>query len=728
MTTRIHLIANSHIDPVWLWDQYEGIDEVLNTFRSACDRLDEYPDLCFTASSLQFYKWVLRYDEVLFARIREYVAGGRWEVAGGWWVEPDTNLPTEESFRKHRELSQAFADQHLGGVAVDVAYVPDSFGHPATLPKLLQETGFKYLIFCRPGAHEKPDLPGNLFWWEYEGHRVLAYRVKHHYLQPVPDGGERDEELRRRLADEEYGPGTVNAFFFGVGDHGGGPTKREIDFYRQYMEEPAAADVAFSTCRSFFQEAESLPDIPTYGGDLHMHAVGCYSVVRDLKEGTRQAERGLAFAARARDLAAAAAGPSVKAGTIPAESIDADLSLLWERTLFNQFHDILPGSCSPAAADMARAELGGVESGWRDAAYEACKKVAAARPVVTAEGEFRIFNTLDRPLRGPLQIESFQYFREGAAFCDETGREVAIQEVLPSVRCNNRRWEFVDELPARGFRSYYFDNDRPAQLSSAGTPHYAAGDRAGSRVRVDGSGICDDSGAPLMAAPRLLVLDDASDTWGHGVRTYDDVTGAFELVDTAVVHGPVVERLVQRFTYNRSAAEIVWSVYTGLKAVYADVTVNWAEDRKILKWELTPSGCGAAAYEMEGPGGGIRRDRNGEEMPLHCWVQLGGNAQVQGDRASGDRAFALLQDGAFACDCAGERLRVNLVRSNLYGFHDPVELVPEDPQHLTDQGLHPFRFCFEFGAARSAGELTRAAQEFLEPRWVIREGAGSRAS
>ena len=105
---RIHLIPNSHIDPVWLWHKAEGIDEVLNTFRSACDRLAEYPHLTFSASSLRFYAWVLKFDPALFQRIRKYVAAGRWEVTGGWWIEADTNLPAEASFYKQAELSQTF--------------------------------------------------------------------------------------------------------------------------------------------------------------------------------------------------------------------------------------------------------------------------------------------------------------------------------------------------------------------------------------------------------------------------------------------------------------------------------------------------------------------------------------------------------------------------------------------------------------------------------------------
>ena len=153
---RIHLIPNSHIDPVWLWDKYEGLDEVLNTFRSVCDRMDEYPGLTFAASSLQFYDWVRQYDPALFERIVGRVHEGRWEVAGGWWVEADTNLPTETSFVKHAEISQNFARKYFGR-EIRVAYLPDTFGHPATLPKLLARAGFKYLVFCRPNrARNRP--------------------------------------------------------------------------------------------------------------------------------------------------------------------------------------------------------------------------------------------------------------------------------------------------------------------------------------------------------------------------------------------------------------------------------------------------------------------------------------------------------------------------------------------------------------------------------------------
>ena len=130
-TKNIHLIANSHIDPVWLWDKYEGIDEVLNTFKAACDRLDEYPDLKFTMSSICFLKWTAEYAPHVLERIKNHVAAGRWEIVGGWWIEPDCNLPTSVSFYKHHEISHRYLDQYFENLEVPVAYNVDSFGrHP----------------------------------------------------------------------------------------------------------------------------------------------------------------------------------------------------------------------------------------------------------------------------------------------------------------------------------------------------------------------------------------------------------------------------------------------------------------------------------------------------------------------------------------------------------------------------------------------------------------------
>ncbi|MBT3341524.1 MAG: hypothetical protein HN712_27190 [Gemmatimonadetes bacterium] len=713
-----HLIANSHIDPVWLWDQYEGIDEVLNTFRSACDRLEEYPEVSFTASSLQFYQWCLTHDPALFERIQQFVAAGRWEVTGGWWIEPDTNLPQANSVVHQYEVSQRFIDTHFAGRSTPVALLPDTFGHPASLPKLLAATGQKYFVFCRPSPGEKADLPADLFYWEYEGERVLAYRLRYHYMQ----GHLVDEEkIRQRVGDPDYANHAANAFFFGVGNHGGGPTIEEIELYRRLIAE--GMDMGFSTLANFFEAAEKMESIPTFRGDLHNHAVGCYSVLREIKRGIRDAEHGLAYAERALHLPGVTEMASTSATAPTAASADPalpDLEPLWRTTLFNQFHDILPGSCSPAAAAMAVGELGGVDAGWRQAAYLSLKRHSSQQPVTCAEGEFRIYNSLPWPVRAPLTLESFQYFVPDAPFLNEAGEDVPVQAILPDVRCNNRRWSFVDTLPAQGCRIYHFKAEGFERARGPSPVQYASG----SQISADDLVVTKDGQVQrqvgegdeqlLLPAPRYQVLADDSDTWGHGVVTYDDVVGRFELQSTAILVGPVTSRLYQGWSYGASRLDAIYSIYPGLPYVDLEIQVRWAEDRKILKLEMTQP-TGAEQWTMEAPGGAVVRAANGSEQPLHHWVNVAPNVSV-------------VQDGAFAADCLDGRLRINLVRSNLYGYHTPDELGPLDPQHRTDQGTHAFRLRLLFGEEARQEHLSRHVAEFLEPFWMIRESGNSASS
>lgn len=679
---RIHLVPNSHIDPVWLWDKYEGIDEVLNTFRSACNRLDEFPTLTFAASSLQFYEWTLRYDQDLFKRIRARIDEGRWEVCGGWWVEPDTNLPRESSFLKHAEISAAFTRKHLG-VEVKTAYVPDSFGHPATLPKIFAQTGFKYFIFCRPGLQEKPDLPSNLFQWEYKGYSILAYRLKYHYAQW---GGVETSKIAAMLEDDEYKQQAANCYLFGVGDHGGGPVIDEIKFYNKFMEGRPKNDIGYSTCQKFFEEAERIPNIPKYSGDLHCHAIGCYSVMGDIKNAMRNSEHALEYASRALKM--------------NGEKDDC-LEDSWKTTLFNQFHDVLPGSCALAAAENAKGELKGVETFCKDTAYSALKSISLKHKPEIKEGEFRIFNTLPFEVIIPLSVESMVYFRENAAFKDAKGNLIEIQEVLPSVRCLNRRWEFIDTLPASGYKTYHFDNGSIVERPESDSVHFKPAGHADANKFAQA----------LKSSVKFLVLDDKSDTWGHGISKYDSVEGEFKLGSTSVMSGSVTCKLCQKFTYGKSSLDVIYSTYQKLPGIYADIKVRWVEHRKILKMEMKPDGSNSPFILMQCAGGSAKRVANGNELPLHHWSWM----------PTGDKGLAVIQKGAYACDCLNGRLRLTLVRSSIYGFHDPAKLNPNDPQLDTDMGRHCFNLLLLPCQKLDEDYFNRTSETLNEPFTVIRE-------
>src|SRR5687767_6891939 len=186
--------------------------------------MKEYPDFTFVASSAAFYEWVEESDPTMFAEIQQHVKDGRWGIVGGWWLEPDCNIPAGESFVRHALYGQRYLRERFGVTATTGANI-DSFGHNVTIPQLLRRSGMDSYVFLRPGLHELT-LPGPVFWWESpDGSRVLAYRIPHEYGTPP---GELDTHVEKALAQLPADRDELMVFY-GVGNHGGGPTRANLD-------------------------------------------------------------------------------------------------------------------------------------------------------------------------------------------------------------------------------------------------------------------------------------------------------------------------------------------------------------------------------------------------------------------------------------------------------------------------------------------------------------------
>ena len=93
---KLHLICNAHLDPIWQWDWQEGASAALATFRSAVDLADEY-DYIFCHNEVTLYKYIEEYAPSLFLRIQQLVKLGKWVIIGGWYLQPDCNMPSGES-------------------------------------------------------------------------------------------------------------------------------------------------------------------------------------------------------------------------------------------------------------------------------------------------------------------------------------------------------------------------------------------------------------------------------------------------------------------------------------------------------------------------------------------------------------------------------------------------------------------------------------------------------
>ncbi len=390
----LYMIGNAHIDPVWLWQWQEGLHEVRATFRSALDLMEEYDDFIFTCDSVAYLEWVEAVDPDLFERIARRIAEGRFVVVGGWWIEPDCNLPHGESFVRQALYAQHFLRQRFGRLAT-VGCNVDPFGHAATLPQLLAKAGLDAYMFLRPAPREKT-LPAEVFWWASpDGSRVLAYRIPYNY----ESGGQGTLETFLERALERAPSGEQQLMiFYGVGNHGGGPTRENLDSIERLNAAGNGLHLVPSSPRSYFDAMAGRTDLPTYVGDLQHHAVGCYSAHSGVKRWNR---RRRAPIARRRALVHRRRPPGGPA--YPA----AELAQAWKFVLFNQFHDILAGTAIAPAYDDARDQYGYARTVAAGALNLAVQSISRRIGIAAEEGTvpYVIVNPLPWPVSSEVEFE-----------------------------------------------------------------------------------------------------------------------------------------------------------------------------------------------------------------------------------------------------------------------------------------------------------------------------------
>ena len=233
---RIRAVGNSHIDMAWLWPWTETVEIVRNTYRSSLNMMHEYPGFTFAGSSARTYEWMEEKYPELFKEIQQRVKEGRWEVVGGMWVEPDLNMPGGESLTRQILIGKQYFKRKFG-VDVKIGWNPDSFGYTWQLPQIYKKSGIDYFVTQKLlWAHEFTTFPHKLFWWESpDGSRLLTY-FPHDYgsmMDAVPMA--EDVSLWMPSIYHKSMKDPQMMYLYGVGDHGGGPTRTVLDSAERLM-------------------------------------------------------------------------------------------------------------------------------------------------------------------------------------------------------------------------------------------------------------------------------------------------------------------------------------------------------------------------------------------------------------------------------------------------------------------------------------------------------------
>jgi len=629
----VYYVGHAHIDMNWLWTWPETVDVCRRTWDSAMHLMDLYPDFGYVQSQPGAYRAIQQQFPAEFAKMQQTQKRGQWDTVGGLWNESDTNLPSGEGLARSLFLGQRYFKTNFGQYAT-TGWLPDSFGHSWQLPQLMQEAGLQnfYHMRCGDGIRYA--------WWQSpDGSRVLKANTDS-YDEPItPDQLSRPWEMERSYGLKEA------LVVFGVGDHGGGPTREMIEQGKEFQADPLFPKVHFVTADAYFQHlraelgAQSQPkplpvvdkdlqperspeaSLPVVDTDLQYTFTGCYTTHADLKKAVRSSENNLYAGEVFSSLAAMQGQPYPTQGFTDA----------WKPTAFAQFHDIMCGSAIHSTYDWMHQQLApafAFEQAQTDRALSALTAGADTRGARAGEQAVVVWNPLSFARTDAVKVTVDDASRYAEAR-DEAGTVAPVQAL------DAHTLAFVaPDVPAFGHRTVFLS----ARAGDDRTFHALARETADG-VTLENPflrvGVAKDTGLitslydkktgremiPAGQPANLLqVLGDSGSAWdiGYTGEQHPLTTGA----DVKVVStGPVCAVVRVTHTWGKSTFTQDVTLWNGLPRVDVPTTVDWHEHGQLLKVAV-PLAMPHPVARVGIPYGSIERPVSGQENPGQKWMDV----------------------------------------------------------------------------------------------------------
>ncbi len=713
---RILLLGHAHLDLAWLWPVSETWEVAERTFQSALNLQQEFPDWIFCHSSPALYAWIEEHKPDLFAAIQQQVAAGRWEVVAGLWIEPELNLVSGESLVRQVLYGQLYGLEKFGALSC-VAWLPDSFGFCWQLPQILQQGGVEYFVTQKLRWNDTTQFPHEVFWWRSpDGSQIfsLMSALIGEAIEPVKMAEYAQTwEARTQIKDALWLPG--------VGDHGGGPTREMLEVAQRWQHSSLFPRLESTTAEKFLRDLEAQcrdQAVPIWTDELYLEFHrGCYTTHADQKWWNRRCEQLLYQAelfAAVRSLLTGATYPK------------AELESAWKQVLFNQFHDILPGSAIPEVFADANREWAEVEQAGtqilRDSQAAIAREIALPPPPQSNSRPIVVFNSLN------------------------WARSEVVSLPLPSDSDPNQQWQIYDfdgnlvptqvltwsdqpallfqapNIPSVGYRVFWLGQTSGVVPFPPTEPENYVLENDRLRVVVD-----PDSGnlssifdkvqqRQILNGPgnQLQFFQDSGqywDAWNIDPEYAKHPLPAAQLKRIEwLTWGPLQTRLRVLRQFGQSQFCQDYILEAGSAVLKISTTVNW-QDRQVLVKAAFPLTVQAnyATYEISC--GAIQRptlpnpqslepsEAAKWEVPALQWADLSSPA--------GKSGASLLNDCKYGYDAQPDQLRLTLLRS------------PSWPDPNSDRGFHQFTYAlYPHSGSWQAAQTPQRGYELNQPLQV----------
>ncbi|HEX3627387.1 MAG TPA: glycoside hydrolase family 38 C-terminal domain-containing protein [Verrucomicrobiae bacterium] len=605
----VYYIGHSHIDMNWLWTWAETIDTCHRTWNSAMNLMDQFPEFKYVQSQPAAYVPIeTRYPDE-FKRMQQMSADGRWDVVGGLWNESDTDIPSGEGLARSFLIGQTYFKSKFGKYAV-TGWLPDSFGHTWQLPQLMQLSGIKYFYHMRCGNGME------MTWWQSpDGSRVLKANTPSYDAKPDL------EQLVVPIRNAARFNMPQSVVVFGVGDHGGGPTRQQILRIQSYQQDPIFPKVHFIGADDYFEQLAQQPTadtLPVVDTDLQYTFEGCYTTHADIKKAIRDSENNLYSAEVLSSLAAMTGQP------YPTDAFDD----AWKPTAFAQFHDIAAGSAIHSSYDWMHKQLQPAVAFEEE---QTSKSLATLASDVDTRGPgssaIVVWNTLSFERDDVVKVVlagANQYH----SVTDSGGHR------FPAQTMDQKTLVFVArDVPAFGHKVYFpstesstADGIKVNEASDTCEIESPSFDLTINKTTGDFSRLYSKPArwnvfGDAQHANAFELLGDNGTAWTIRYTDCDRILTTDGAHVSVLDNGPVFARVRVSHAYRKSAYSQDVIVYGALDRIDIPTTVDWHEKAELLKIRLPINGAHLEAAAQI-PFGSKVRPVNGQECPGQKWMDV----------------------------------------------------------------------------------------------------------